>query len=108
MENTIFRSTLNNYTKIMKRAKITETYWLNFKITETYWLIFKITETYWLIFKTSETAYWIFFISTGVYWITLKTLIKNWNYYYVFKPQLIHYRMGGSVNFSLVNNHMVN
>ena len=25
MENTIFRSTLNNYTKIMKRAKTTET-----------------------------------------------------------------------------------
>ena len=72
--------------------------------TETaYWLIFKITENYWLIVKASETAFWIFSISTGVYWITSKTLIKNCNYYYVFKPHLIHYRMGGSVNCNLVN-----
>ena len=42
-----------------------------------------------------------------MYWITSKTFIKNCNHYYVFKPHLINYRMGGSVNFYSVNNHMV-
>ena len=38
-----------------------------------------------------------------MYWITSKTFIKNCNHYYVFKPHLINYRMGGSVNYNLVN-----
>ena len=55
MENTLLRSTLNNYTKIMKRAKTSETsYW--------YYKPYQHSATCWSVFKTSGliplTSYW--------------------------------------------------
>ena len=72
MENTLLRSTLNNYTKIMKRAKTSKTsYW--------YYKPYQHSATCWSVFKTSGliplTSYWSTkpFIATATCWSVFKT-----------------------------------